>query len=88
MDNTVKAKTLYNLKLFSSFVLMKIRFPILDMRPMHDMDRTPWWRRQVRPESLLLDVTDLTLQTCLNPLDPVSKYELEFRKLVSKFEVG
>uniref|UniRef100_A0A1B0D0K3 Autophagy-related protein 2 n=1 Tax=Phlebotomus papatasi TaxID=29031 RepID=A0A1B0D0K3_PHLPP len=33
---------------------VKLRFPIPDLRPLHDPQRVPWWRRNVRPDFLTL----------------------------------
>lgn len=34
------------------------RIPSVDLRPVHDMDRPPWWRRMVRKDYFLLELTD------------------------------
>ncbi|KAK6635316.1 hypothetical protein RUM44_000567 [Polyplax serrata] len=75
-----------NVKLTSPFITIKLRFPIPDLRPIHDMDKPPWWKRSVRKDILYLDVTDLTLTTVFNSLDPVSKYEFQFRDIIVKFK--
>ncbi|GAB0095176.1 Autophagy-related protein 2 [Sergentomyia squamirostris] len=33
---------------------LKLRFPIPDLRPLHDPQRVPWWRRNVRADFLTL----------------------------------
>lgn len=38
-----------------------LRFPIVDMRPIHDPEKTPWWQRNVRPDFLQLQFTDFRL---------------------------
>ncbi len=43
-----------------------LRFPIVDMRPLHDPEKTPWWQRNVRPDFLTLQFTDFRL-TYLSP---------------------
>uniref|UniRef100_A0A6B2EBD1 Autophagy-related protein 2 n=1 Tax=Phlebotomus kandelakii TaxID=1109342 RepID=A0A6B2EBD1_9DIPT len=40
---------------------VKLRFPIPDLRPLHDPQRVPWWRRNVRPDSLTLRLHGLRL---------------------------
>lgn len=48
----VQAKT--EVKLTSECLHLVLRFPIVDMRPLHDPEKNPWWQRNVRPDSLLL----------------------------------
>lgn len=31
------------------------RFPIVDTRPLHDPDRLPWWKQNIRPDFLLFN---------------------------------
>ena len=37
---------------------MKIRFPIADLRPIHDPQRLPWWSRNVQPDYLLISLVE------------------------------
>lgn len=33
-----------------------------DFRPSHDMQKVPWWKRNVRPDYLQFDMSEVTLQ--------------------------
>ena len=52
------------------------RFPIPDLRPIHDLQRTPWWRRCVRPDILTLELYDANISTTLVPNETIDIYEL------------
>lgn len=39
----------------SNAVDVRLRFPIADLRPIHDPERLPWWERNVRPDYILLN---------------------------------
>lgn len=54
------------IKLKSNNFMFVIRFPIVDMRPMHDPDKLPWWQRNVRPDFLVLKFSDFKM-TYLSP---------------------
>lgn len=42
------------IKINSDCLSLVLRFPIVDLRPIHDPDRAPWWQRNVRPDYLEL----------------------------------
>lgn len=44
----------FNLKLDFEVVDVHLRFPVADLRPVHDPQRVPWWERNVRPDYLVL----------------------------------
>lgn len=54
------------IKLKSESFVFVIRFPIVDMRPMHDPEKAPWWQRNVRPDFLTLKFSDFRM-TFLSP---------------------
>jgi autophagy-related protein 2 len=49
------------IKIQSSCMNLIVRFPIVDMRPLHDPDRLPWWQRNVRQDFLLIKFIDFQL---------------------------
>ncbi|XP_052865344.1 autophagy-related protein 2 homolog A [Anopheles cruzii] len=61
----MEAKT--ELHLESLEVDFRLRFPIPDLRPIHDPQRVPWWRRNVRPDYLLLKLDQVRTVVTLNP---------------------
>lgn len=64
------------------------RFPVPDFRPVHDMQRIPWWKRNVRPDFLTLTFTDATLQSSINSKQPCFRYELQCRTLDLHYTVS
>lgn len=76
------------LKVHASFIVVKLRFPTPDLRPIHDMDRPPWWKRCVREDFLLLNMSDATFQTAFNSRDVFSTYEIQFRDVHGLFQEG
>ncbi|XP_312964.6 autophagy-related protein 2 homolog A [Anopheles gambiae] len=61
----LEAKT--DLQLESLSVDFRLRFPIPDLRPIHDPQRVPWWRRNVRPDFLLLKLEMVRTGIALSP---------------------
>lgn len=55
----VQAKS--NIKIQSDCFSLVIRFPIVDLRPLHDPEKRPWWQRHVRPDFLLIKFSEFQL---------------------------
>lgn len=49
------------IKIQSECLSLVLRFPVVDLRPLHDPDKRPWWQRNVRPDFLILKFTDFQL---------------------------
>ncbi|KOC64737.1 Autophagy-related protein 2 like protein B [Habropoda laboriosa] len=49
----------------SSQCTIKLRFPIPDLRPLHDMNRAPWWKRSVRTDYVILKLTDAQIHSTI-----------------------
>ncbi|KAM7346426.1 autophagy-related 2 [Cochliomyia hominivorax] len=47
-----------------SLVDVKLRFPIVDLRPLHDPNRVPWWKQNIRSDYLLLKFSEFKLIFC------------------------
>lgn len=45
---------------------LNFRFPIPDMRPVDDVSRSPYWRRNLRNDSLILEMKEVSFSTVLN----------------------
>ena len=50
-----------------------------DFRPQHDLQRTPFWKKHVRPDYLGLQLTDVTLQTAFGSGQFSQKFTVECR---------
>lgn len=55
-----KGESKTEIKFDSSQFDFKLRFPVADLRPIHDPQRIPWWSRNVRPDYLLLHFQQLS----------------------------
>ncbi|KAG8235897.1 hypothetical protein J437_LFUL010127, partial [Ladona fulva] len=55
---------------------VETQFPIADLRPIHDMDRPPWWKRSVHKDILNLELTNASLRTVIDSREPSNKFEL------------
>jgi autophagy-related protein 2 len=49
------------IKIQSDCFSLVVRFPIVDLRPLHDPEKRPWWQRHVRPDFLVLKFSDFQL---------------------------
>ncbi|KAI4468676.1 autophagy-related 2 isoform a [Holotrichia oblita] len=74
-------KLRYALKSYTNIILHTLRFPMPDFRPQHDMQRTPWWKRNVRHDFLSLQLSDMDMQTTLQSGQTSQKYVLECRSI-------
>ncbi|XP_029712827.1 autophagy-related protein 2 homolog A [Aedes albopictus] len=45
----------------------RLRFPIPDLRPIHDPQRVPWWRRNIRPDFILVKLQQARASIAMNP---------------------
>ncbi|GIX76500.1 autophagy-related protein 2 homolog B [Caerostris extrusa] len=70
----------------SSDVTVNLRFPIPDLRSVHDMDRVPWWQQNLHPEILILEIKGVTMMTTLDNDVKQSKYEIQCRDLHALFQ--
>lgn len=49
------------IKVQSDCLSLVLRFPIVDLRPLHDPEKRPWWQRHVRPDFLAIKFSDFQL---------------------------
>ena len=52
----VRART--EIKINTECLKFIMRFPIVDLRPLHDNEKIPWWQRNVRADFLVFQLTD------------------------------
>ncbi|KRT81121.1 hypothetical protein AMK59_6232 [Oryctes borbonicus] len=70
-----------DIKIISPSATIKLRFPMPDFRPQHDLQRTPWWKRNVRQDFLSFQLTDMEIHTTLQSGQVSQKYTLECRSI-------
>ncbi|XP_031843330.1 autophagy-related 2 [Nomia melanderi] len=70
----------------SSQCTIKLRFPIPDLRPLHDMNRAPWWKRSVRTDYMILKLTDAQIHSTMKTHPhSVTKHEIQVRKMLLSY---
>ncbi|KAG5882217.1 hypothetical protein JTB14_024728 [Gonioctena quinquepunctata] len=77
--NTVESRL--ELKVTSPQMNIKLRFPIPDFRPAHDMNRIPWWKRHIRSDYLSVLFTDILLQSTFQTGQLFQEYAIQSRGL-------
>ncbi|XP_065094861.1 autophagy-related protein 2 homolog A-like [Ochlerotatus camptorhynchus] len=65
--NSRKMELKTELYLDSPAIDFRLRFPIPDLRPIHDPQRVPWWRRNIRPDFILVKLQQARVTIALNP---------------------
>ncbi|XP_025831922.1 autophagy-related protein 2 homolog B isoform X2 [Agrilus planipennis] len=63
IEPLVQTDSRLDLKVTSPQLTLKLRFPVPDFRPSHDMQKNPWWKRNVRPDYLTLKLTDSSVSS-------------------------
>ena len=62
--------------------LFLFRFPVPDLRPLHDMSRAPWWKRSVRSDYMMVQMTDAQVHSTVDSRSHyLAKHELQCRRL-------
>ncbi|CAG0883695.1 unnamed protein product [Darwinula stevensoni] len=64
-----------SIQIVFSSAKLHFRFPIPDLRPLHDTSRAPWWQRNVRPDAIVFDLSDGAFSTTFESGSP--KIELD-----------
>ncbi|XP_029634311.1 autophagy-related protein 2 homolog B isoform X1 [Octopus sinensis] len=75
-----------SLKVGSSSCILRVRFPIPDLRSEPQVDRLPWWKRNLRQEVLVLKLNGASFHTILNSNDSRKIYELKCHSLNGSLE--
>ncbi|XP_070517195.1 autophagy-related protein 2 homolog B isoform X2 [Cardiocondyla obscurior] len=86
LDQAVDSATLpdskVDIKISSSSCTIKLRFPVPDLRPLHDMSRAPWWKRSVRSDYMIMQMTDAHVNSTMDSRSSfVARHELQCRRL-------
>ncbi|XP_072742677.1 autophagy-related protein 2 homolog B [Anoplolepis gracilipes] len=86
-DQAVDSATLpdsrVDVKISSSSCTIKLRFPVPDLRPLHDMSRAPWWKRSVRSDYMIAQMTDAQVHSTMDSRSHyLARHELQCRRLL------
>ena len=68
-------------KIQSECFNLVLRFPIVDLRPLHDPDKRPWWQRNVRPDFLLIKLHEFQL-SYMGP----STYDVMAKEIIVNYQ--
>lgn len=85
-DATLRPETRTTVKVACSSLTVKLRFPIPDLRPTSNMDRVPWWKRNIRKDILSLVLQDFEFVTAFDPHMPYSSYEIRSGDIHVQFQ--
>ncbi|XP_050420614.1 autophagy-related protein 2 homolog B isoform X2 [Adelges cooleyi] len=70
-----------------TYLVIKFRFPIPDLRPLSDVNRLPWWKRILRDDILWLYLTDAEGSfTKLSQQTDSTGYEFQCRTVEALFQ--
>ncbi|KAK3878072.1 hypothetical protein Pcinc_017284 [Petrolisthes cinctipes] len=75
-DATIHPETKVNIRACASSLTVKLRFPVPDLRPTSNLNKVPWWKRNIRKDILSLVLEDFDFVTCVDPHMPYSNYEI------------
>ncbi|KYN22683.1 Autophagy-related protein 2 like protein A [Trachymyrmex cornetzi] len=82
VDSTTLPDSRVDVKISSSSCTIKLRFPVPDLRPLHDMNRAPWWKRSVRSDYMMVQMTDAQVHSTVDSRSHyLAKHELQCRRL-------
>ncbi|XP_034941345.1 autophagy-related protein 2 homolog B [Chelonus insularis] len=83
VENPILSDFRIDVKISSSKMILKVRFPVPDLRPLHDMSRAPWWMRSVRPDYMTLTLNDAQIHTSIDSrTHHIVRHEIQCRKLL------
>ncbi|XP_054715680.1 autophagy-related protein 2 homolog B-like [Uloborus diversus] len=67
---------------------IKLRFPVPDLRSVHDMERVPWWQQNLHKEILIMELQDVTFNTMMEIDTLCTKYEAQCRDFHGLFQIS
>ncbi|XP_043255081.1 autophagy-related protein 2 homolog A [Colletes gigas] len=86
VESPTSSTSLVIINVSSSQCTIKLRFPIPDLRPLHDMNRVPWWKRSVRTDYMILKLIDAQIHSTMKNFPRyVAKHEIQFRNLLFSY---
>ncbi|XP_074042301.1 autophagy-related 2 isoform X2 [Leptinotarsa decemlineata] len=79
LDSITTEESRIDLKVTCLHLILKLRFPIPDFR--NENIRTPWWKKNVRQDYLMLDCLDLELKSSFQPNQAFQEYNGHSKEL-------
>ncbi|BES90892.1 autophagy-specific gene 2 [Nesidiocoris tenuis] len=88
VDSSLRSVKSYYFKVQSPDFTIKFRFPIPDLRPVHERGRYPWCQRNIRKDVLFVSMVDATFVTEINCESMIQEYHVTCKELAVKFQEG
>ncbi|XP_008558251.1 autophagy-related protein 2 homolog B [Microplitis demolitor] len=83
VESPILSDSRVNIKVSSSRAIFKVRFPVPDLRPLHDMSRAPWWTRSVRSDFITLTLNDAQFHMSMDTqAHYLSRQEIQCRQVL------
>ncbi|XP_021929227.1 autophagy-related protein 2 homolog B-like isoform X2 [Zootermopsis nevadensis] len=86
VENPSLSDSKVDIKISCSMLTLKLRFPMPDLRPIHDMDRPPWWRRSVRKDFLIFELSSASFHTLIDSRELCKRFEVQCRDINGLFQ--
>lgn len=86
VENPSPSDSKMDIKVSCPLLTVKLRFPIPDLRPIHDMARPPWWRRSVRKDFLVFELSDASFHSLIDSQEPCRRFEVQCRDINGLFQ--
>lgn len=83
VESNSEARLDFNLN--SPEITIILRFPVPDLRPKHDMNRRPWWQREVRADYLSLSMCNASVSTIYATTVLTRKCTMRFSQAVINY---
>ncbi|XP_021359493.1 autophagy-related protein 2 homolog A-like isoform X1 [Mizuhopecten yessoensis] len=77
----------YDLQISCPAAKLSLRFPIPDLRPLSQVDKLPWWQKNLRDEILILQMSDVLFQTSYLSSQTISELEITCRDIHAFFKI-
>uniref|UniRef100_T1JN27 Autophagy-related protein 2 n=1 Tax=Strigamia maritima TaxID=126957 RepID=T1JN27_STRMM len=78
-EGDVNSDYVLSAKISAPLLSIFVRFPVPDLRALHDMDRLPWWKRNIRPDIFQIDLTSTIWSTAFNSKQSNSVIEVRWK---------
>ncbi|GFG37838.1 hypothetical protein Cfor_03151 [Coptotermes formosanus] len=86
VENPSPSDRKMDVKVACPLLTVKLRFPVPDLRPIHDMARPPWWRRSVRKDFLVFELSDASFHSLIDSQEPCRRFEVQCRDINGLFQ--
>ncbi|XP_063976895.1 autophagy-related protein 2 homolog B [Diachasmimorpha longicaudata] len=83
VESPIISDSRVDIRVSSLKMTIKLRFPVPDLRPLHDMSRVPWWTRSVRPDFITMTLSNAQLHTSMDSKSHhLTRHEIQCKDLL------